>query len=101
MSLFENCITEGSEKADELAKNGVMMHGGEMAQVRVITVQQKREEFYGALQYAVSFSLSGGGMARLCITQTQATREEDYRGQSVDETLIEWSRVWLQVSTVA
>ena len=55
----------GSEKADELAKNGVMMYGGEMAQVRVITVQQKREEVYGALQYTVSFSLSGGGMARL------------------------------------
>ena len=55
MSLFENFITEGNEKADELAKAGAMMDGGEMAQVRARTVQQEREEVYAALQYSASF----------------------------------------------
>ena len=43
VSLFENFITEGNEKADELAKEGAMLDGGDMAQVRVSTVQQERE----------------------------------------------------------
>ena len=43
VSLFENFITEGNEKADELAKEGAMLDGGDMAQVRVSTVQQERK----------------------------------------------------------
>ena len=54
MSLFERFITEGNEKAHELAKAGTMLDGGVMAQVRVSTVQQKREEVYAALHYAAS-----------------------------------------------
>ena len=55
MLLFERFVEEGNEKADELAKDGVMMDEGEMAQVIAGTVQQEREEVNAALQYAVSF----------------------------------------------
>ena len=55
MSLFEKFITEGSEKAVEQAKEGVMLDGGDMAQVRAVTVQQEREKVYAALQCAASF----------------------------------------------
>ena len=65
MSLFENFITEGNEKADEPAKDGAMLDGGGMAQIRARTVQQKREEVCAALQHSASFPLLGGGMARL------------------------------------
>ena len=41
---------------DELAKEGAMMDGGEMAQDgRASTVQQKREEVCAALQHAANF----------------------------------------------
>ena len=43
MSLFEHFITECNEKADQLTKEGTMLDGGDMAQVRAITVQQERE----------------------------------------------------------
>ena len=33
---------EGNEEADEPAKEGTMLDGGEMAQIRASTVQQKR-----------------------------------------------------------
>ena len=46
---FENFITGSKEKADELAKEGVRLNGGETAQVRAITIQQKREEAHAAL----------------------------------------------------
>ena len=39
MSLFERFITEGNEKADEPAKEGAMLDGGVMAQVRASAVQ--------------------------------------------------------------
>ena len=55
MSLFEQFITEGNEKANELANDGAMMDGGEMAKMRTSTVQQKREDVHAALQYAASF----------------------------------------------
>ena len=54
MLFFEKFITEGNEKADELAKEGAMVDGGLMAQVRASTVQQEREEVYAALRYAAS-----------------------------------------------
>ena len=55
MSLFEKFITEGTEKADELAKEGARLDGGDMAQVRAITILQEREEVYAALQCAGGF----------------------------------------------
>ena len=55
MSLFEEkSITEGSEKADEPAKERAMLNGGgDMAQVRAVTVQQERVEVGAALLSAV------------------------------------------------
>ena len=44
LPLLDKFIPEGSEKADERAKEGAMMDGGLMAQVRASTVQQEREE---------------------------------------------------------
>ena len=55
MTLLENFITEGNEKADEKAKEAAMLDGGFMAQARASTIQQEREEVYAAMQYAASF----------------------------------------------
>ena len=55
MSHFEKFITDGNEKADELAKAGAMFDEGFMAEVRAKAVQQEREEVSTALQYAASF----------------------------------------------
>ena len=44
LSLFERLVTEGNGRADELAKDGTMLDGGEMVQRRASTVQQKRVE---------------------------------------------------------
>ena len=44
MKLFEGFVTEGNERADELAKDGAMLDGGEMTQKRASSVQQRREE---------------------------------------------------------
>ena len=49
MKLFERCVTEGNERADEFAKDGAMLDGGEMAQKRASTVQQRRKEVKVAL----------------------------------------------------
>ena len=42
MTLFDQFATEGNEKADEL-EDVAMLDGGDMAQIRASTVQQKRE----------------------------------------------------------
>ena len=55
VTQFERSVTEGNEKADELAKAGAMLDEGFMAEARSETMQQEREEVYAALQYAVSF----------------------------------------------
>ena len=55
MSCFETFVTEGNEKANELAKGGAMLDKGFMAEARAKTMQQEREEVYAALQYAASF----------------------------------------------
>ena len=57
MSHFKKFVTEGNEKADELAKVGAMLDEGFVAEVRANTVrrEREREEVYAALQYAVSF----------------------------------------------
>ena len=48
MSPFEKFVTDGHEKADELAKAGAMLDEGFMVQTRATTVQQEREEVYAA-----------------------------------------------------
>ena len=45
MSPFERFINEGNEKADELAKEGTMLDGGDMAQVRASTASRKEKMF--------------------------------------------------------
>ena len=42
VSHFEKFVTEGNEKADELAKEGALWCEGFMAEVRAKTVQQER-----------------------------------------------------------
>ena len=65
MSHFEKTfVTEGNEKADELAKEGAMLDEGFMAETRAETVQQEREEVYAALQYGSEFSLFGSKNGR-------------------------------------
>ena len=55
MSHCDKFVTEGNEKADELAKAGAMLDEGFMAEARAKAAQQEREEVYAALQYAASF----------------------------------------------
>ena len=55
MSHHERFVTEGNEKADELAKDAAMWDEGFVAQARTGTFQQEREEVYAALQYPASF----------------------------------------------
>ena len=43
MSQCEKIVTEGSEKADELAKAGAMLDEGFMAEARAETMKQERE----------------------------------------------------------
>ena len=59
MSLFEHFVAEGSEKADELAKDEAMLDRGEMAQIRVSTFQVRREEVCAAFAVRSQFSLLG------------------------------------------
>ena len=58
MSHFEKFITEGNEKADELAKGGALLDKEFMKEARAETMQQEREEVYAAMQYAASFHCS-------------------------------------------
>ena len=46
MSLFEQFITEGSEKSHDLAKEGAMLDGGDMTQV-VVAPPVTREKILG------------------------------------------------------
>ena len=64
MSQFEKFVTDGNEKADQLAKAGAMLDEGFMAQARAKTVQQEREEVK-SFAICSQLSLSGGGMERL------------------------------------
>ena len=51
MTSLELFVTEGNE-VEEMANDGAMLGGGEMAQIRASAVQQRREEVYAALQNA-------------------------------------------------
>ena len=89
MSHFEKkFVTEGNEKADELAKEGAMLDEGFMAETRAKTVQQEREEVYAAVQYAASFHCLFSKMEGLCRAQAEAKRKVDFRGSDKrgDET---------------
>ena len=86
MTHIERFVTEGNEKADELAKAGAMPDEGFMAEVRAVTAKQEREEVYAALQYAASFHClveewkdceedSGQSRKKSCILSTREGRE--------------------------
>ena len=51
---YERFVTEGNGRADELAKDGAMLDGGDTVQIRASTVQQRREEVCSASQHAAS-----------------------------------------------
>ena len=55
MSHFGKFVTEGNEKADDLAKEGAMLDEGFMPVAGAKAVQQEREEVYAALQCAAGF----------------------------------------------
>ena len=55
MTQFERFVTEGNEKAHDLAKAGAMLDEGFMAEARGETSKQEREAVYVALQYAAIF----------------------------------------------
>ena len=65
MSHFEKFVAEGNEKGDDLAKAGAMLDEGNMAEARVETLQQEREEVYAAFAVCSELSLFGGRMKRL------------------------------------
>ena len=48
MSHFEKFVTEGNEKADELANGGAMLDEGFMAEAKTKTTQQERTEMHAA-----------------------------------------------------
>ena len=72
MSHFEKFVTEGNEKADELAKEGAMLDEGYMAELTAKTVKQEREEAYAALQYAASF---GGRIGRIVKSTSRSQKK--------------------------
>ena len=65
MSHVEKFVTEGNEKANELAKAGAMLDEGFIAEASAETVQQEREEVYAAFAVCSWLSLLGGRMERL------------------------------------
>ena len=76
MSQFEKCVTEGNEKADELAKAGAMLDEGFMSETRAKKVRQERER-RGVCSLAVcsQLSLFGGRLESLCRAQAEARRK--------------------------
>ena len=66
MTKIERFITEGNEKADELAKAGAMLDEGFMAEARAETVKKERERV-GVCSFAIcgQLLLFSGGMERL------------------------------------
>ena len=82
MSLFERSVTEGNERMDELVKDGAMLHGGDMAQIRASTAPQRRQEVHAFLQIHSWLSLFGGGVARLLRAQAKTERKVDKCGQN-------------------
>ena len=81
MSLFRTFAAESNESVDELAKDGEMLDGGEMAQTRASTVQQRREWFtrhcYARLAFTVWWK-SGASVKSL--TRSRKERAKKYHG---------------------
>ena len=55
MTLFKRYVAQGNDRADGLAKDGALLDGGEMAQIRDNTVQRRRERCPWLLQDTASF----------------------------------------------
>ena len=55
MTLFENIVTKSNDEADEPAKDGATLDGGETTQIRTKTVQQKRQDVYATGSTQVAF----------------------------------------------
>ena len=55
MTKFERFVTEGGEKALELAETGALLDEGCMAEVRADSIKHGREEKCKSLQYAACF----------------------------------------------
>ena len=62
MSQFERFVTEGNEKAVELAKAGAMLDEGFMAEATAETMQQERGEVCAAFAVCGQLPLPGGRM---------------------------------------
>ena len=54
MSQFERFVTEGNEKADELAKAGAMLAEGLMAEARAEAMKQEREREEVCVQLCIT-----------------------------------------------
>ena len=80
MSRFERFVTDGNEKADELAKAGAMPDEGFMAETRAKAAPQGREEVCAALQYAASFHCLVKEW-KDCEELKSKPKEVDFRGQ--------------------
>ena len=98
MTQFEKFVTDGNEKADELAKEGAMLDEGFMAQTRAKkkTVQQEREEVSHSRAVCSQLSLLSGGMERLK-NSSCCQSKVDFCGQEWKQG-IEWSGVLLPTS---
>ena len=81
VSNFDKFVTEGNEKADELAKVRGMLDERFMAEARAETIQQERER-RGVFSLAVrsKLSLFGGRMEGLGRVQVRAKRKIHFRG---------------------
>ena len=73
MSHFEKFVTEGNEKADELAKEGAMWDSGFLAQARASTIQQERGQEEEEEEEDKGKKGQGQGQAQ---GQGQGTREK-------------------------
>ena len=62
MTKIETFVTEGNEKAGELAKAGAMLDEGFMAEVRAVTMKQ---ESVRSLAICCQLPLFSGGRERL------------------------------------
>ena len=81
MSTYENFITEGNEKADELAKEGAMLDEGFMAQARAKTMQQERKEVYAALCSTQPAFTAWWWTGKSVKNSSRSQEKNDFRGQ--------------------
>ena len=77
MSHFEKFVTEGNERADEMAKEGALLEKEFMAEARTETMQE-RVEVYEGLQHAASFYCSVEEWKDCEEAQAKAKRKMDF-----------------------